>query len=114
MNSDQAKTLDELMAETGEPVTTAFLVFQTPEGQWVCTSDYEDKVLNPSRQATFDDIVSGCAAVQQGCQVQQTALATIQFMEQRAIAAQQAMAQQQASANVAKLIDPTKLRNPKA
>lgn len=114
MNSDQLKTLDELMAETGEHAVTAFLVYQNAEGQWICTADYEGKNFNLDRQATFDDIVGGCAAVQQGCQVQQTALATLQFMEQRALAAQQMMAQQQAAAQTAKLIDPTKLRNPKA
>lgn len=114
MNPDQAKTLDELMAETGEPVITAFLVFQSPEGQWIATADYSDKILNPDRQATFDDIVGGCAAVQQGCAVQQTALATLQFMEQRALAAQHAMKEQQKAAKIAGLIDPSKLRNPKA
>jgi|SRR5690242_268119 len=107
-------TLDELMAEVGEAVTTAFLIYQTPEGQWIATSDYEEKKLNLERRATYDDIVGGCAAVGQGCSVQQSAIAVVQFMEQRAMAAQQAMMQQQQAAQTAKLIDPSKLRNPNA
>lgn len=111
---EQAANLASLMGNLGDNVTTAFLVYQTEEGQWVADGEYEDKTFNLSRRATLDDLVGGCAAVQQGVAVQQTAISTVVAMEQRAAAVQRAMQEQQQAAQVSKLIDPSKLRNPKA
>jgi hypothetical protein len=58
----------------------------------------------------MDDIVGGCANVQIGCQVQQTGMATMIMMEQRAMQMQQLAQQQQDANRVASLIDPKKLR----
>lgn len=114
MNADQAKTLDELMAEAGEKVVTSFLVFQTHEGQWVALANYKDKTLVSDREATIDDIIGGTEAVKLSCAAQQAAMVQVAVMEQRAMAVQQAMEQQRAAQQVAKLIDPAKLRSSNA
>lgn len=106
-------TLEELMAQSGTPVTTAFVVYQTPEGQWAATADLSVD-LNPDRQSTMDDIVAGAAAVQVGVIAQQTAMTTLVMMNQQAQALQQHAIQQQEAAKVSSLIDPRKLRNPNA
>lgn len=114
MNLEQHKNLDDLMEQLGEDVTTAFLVYQTKEGSWTATADFKNKNLNLEREATYDDIIGGSAAVHSGSIIQQTAMHTIMLMEARAQQAQQFMREQQASAQAAKLIDPTKIRNPRA
>lgn len=114
MNLEQHKNLDDLMEKLGEDVTTAFLVYQTQEGNWTATADFKNKNLNLDREATYDDIIGGSAAVHSGAIAQQTALHTLMMMESRAAQAQKFMQEQQAAAQAAKLIDPTKIRNPRA
>lgn len=106
-------SLEDLMKQDGTPVTTAFIVYQTPEGQWTASATL-DMELNPERQATLDDIVSGTSTVKAGAVAQQTAMTTIVAMNQQAQAMQQHMLQQQEAAKVANLIDPRKMRNPNA
>lgn len=101
----------EVKEPEGEPVVTAFLVLQKPDGQWAAISEFADLDLSQERVATFDDIVGGCSNVIMGCQVQQSALATIIMMEQRAQQMQQQMMAQQEAQRVASLIDPKKLRS---
>lgn len=112
--TDQAISLEELLEKDGVPVTTAFLIYQTPEGQWSATPDFDELDLNPTRKATFDDIISGASAVVAGCTAQQAAMTTLVMMEQRAQAQMAAMQQQQEANRAASLIDPSKLRNPRA
>jgi hypothetical protein len=106
-------TLEELMAQSGTPVTTAFVVYQTPEGQWAVTPDLSID-LNTARQATMDDIISGTSAAHAGMSAQQTAMTMMVLMNQQAQALQQQAMQQQEAAKVSSLIDPRKLRNPNA
>lgn len=109
----QKEALEKLMADREAPpelVTTAVLLVQDLNGQWVAYHDFADRKLSLERQATFDDIVGGCAVISAGCQVQQTAIATMITMEQRAAQMQQQFAQQQEANRVASLIDPKKLR----
>lgn len=109
----QKKAFEELAAERGndqDEVTTAFLIVQNANGQWVAYSDFADKDLSMERTATLDDIVGGCSNVLMGCQIQQTGLATVLLMEQRAAMMQQHLMQQQEANRVASLIDPNKLR----
>lgn len=109
----QKKQAAELLAEKdsgAEEVTTAFLIVQDTNGQWAAYADFADKDLSMERTATMDDIVGGCANVQMGCQVQQSAMSTIIMMEQRAAQMQFQMQQQQEASRVASLIDPNKLR----
>jgi uncharacterized protein with beta-barrel porin domain len=108
----QKKNLQELEAETDKnAVVTAFLITQTPEGQWVAHVDFKDMDLTMDRVATFDDIVAGAANIQAGATVQQTAMMTLHLMDQRAQMMQQQMLQQQDAQRAASLIDPTKLRS---
>ena len=112
--AEQAISLEELMKKDGQPVTTAFVVYQTPEGQWAASADFDEMEFNQTRKATFDDIISGSSAVVAGCTAQQAAMTTLVMMEQRAQAQMAAMQQQQEANKVASLIDPSKLRNPRA
>lgn len=114
MTNEQELNLKDLMEKLGEDVTTAFLVYQTLEGSWVATADFKDKDLNLERTATFDDIVGGSASVHSGCTAQQAAMHTIMMMEQRAAQMQEHMRQQAESQKISQLIDPSKLRNPRA
>jgi len=114
MNLEQHKNLDDLMEKLGEDVTTAFLVYQTQDGNWTAVADFKNKNLNLDREATSDDIIAGSAAVHSGATSQQTAFFTVMMMEQRAAAAQKYMQEQAAAQQAAKLIDPTKIRNPRA
>lgn len=111
---EQAISLEELMAQRGSDVHTAFTVYQTLEGQWVVTPEIGELNLTPERQATFDDIIGGSSAIVASCTAQQAAMTTLTIMEQRAAQQMQAMQQQQAASKVASLIDPSKLRNPRA
>jgi hypothetical protein len=109
----QKKAFEEAEANKvldSTPVVTAFLVVQDVNGQWSALSDYENQTFDVSRQATFDDMVSGCANVQTACQIQQTALATVMMMEQRAQQMQKFAMQQAENQRLASLIDPSKLR----
>ena len=109
----QKKQAAELLAENdagAEEVTTAFLLVQDSNGQWAAYAEFADKDLSMARTATMDDIVGGCANVQMGCQVQQSAISTVIMMEQRAAQMQHQMMQQQEASRVASLIDPNKLR----
>jgi DNA uptake protein ComE-like DNA-binding protein len=114
MTNEQELNLAELMEKIGEDVATAFLVYQTLDGSWTATADFQDKNLNLERKATFDDIVGGASAVQAGCIAQQSAMHTVMLMEQRAAAMQQYAREQAESQKVSQLIDPSKLRNPRA
>lgn len=107
----QKKKLEELQAGTSEEVVTAFLVTQTEAGQWVAHVDFKDKDYTVSRIATFDDIVAGCANIQTGATIQQTAMMTLHLMDQRAQMMQHQMQQQQEAQKYASLIDPSKLRS---
>lgn len=111
--AEQAISLAELMTKDGEAVVTAFLVYQTLEGQWVATAEIT-KDVSPDRASTLDDIIGGASAVVAGCTAQQSAMMTLMMMEQRAQAQMAAMQQQQETSRVASLIDPSKLRNPRA
>jgi hypothetical protein len=111
---DQATSLEELMKQHGEPATTAFLVYQTSEGQWAAAADYEEMELSLERKATLDDIIAGVSAVKVGASAQHTAMTTLFMMQQQTMIAQQKMQQQQEANKIASLIDPSKLRNPKA
>lgn len=116
----QKKAFEELQAEKSDspssstPVTTAFLVVQDKLGQWLALSDFDQHDLTADRVATMDDIIGGSAAVLTGCQSQQTAMSTVMMMQQQAQAMQQQMLQQQQAQKAASLIDPSKLRNPRA
>lgn len=105
-----AKALEEERKQTeeeGTPVTTAFVVVQSGNGQWTAlTYDQAPKLL-PERQATLDDITGGSAAIQAGCVAQQTAFQTMVMMQQQA----QQMQAQMANQRIASQIDPSKLRN---
>jgi hypothetical protein len=92
------------------PVTTAFLVVQDKNGQWTAMANYEDRDFTLERRATFDDMVGGCANITMGCQVQQSSVATMILMEQKAQQMQMFAQQQAESQRVASLIDPKKLR----
>jgi hypothetical protein len=110
---DQAISLEELMKQDGQPATTAFLVYQV-DGQWAAAADYEDLELSLERKATLDDIIAGVSAVKVGASAQHTAMTTLFMMQQQTMIAQQKMQQQQEANKIASLIDPSKLRNPKA
>src|SRR5690349_6503802 len=97
----QETNLKLLMEQSGTDVTTAFMVFQTPEGQWSATAE-------------LDDIIGGSSAVVVGCTAQQSAMTTLFLMEQKAQQQMQMIQQQQEAQKVASLIDPSKLRNPRA
>lgn len=114
MNAEQAANLEELLSQKAPAVTTAFLVYQTEDGQWVADHDISGKEFELTRNATMDDIIAGVSAIYAGATAQQTAAATIIMMEQRAQVMQQQMRQQAESNKIASLIDPSKLRNPKA
>lgn len=105
----QKKAFEDLQAAKGiEPqeVTTAFLVVQYPNGQWVAMHDYAGKDFVLERTAILDDIISGSATIGVGCAAQQTAMNTMMLMQQQAMQMQQAAQSQQ----IASLIDPKKLR----
>src|SRR5690349_1308930 len=102
------------MEQSGTDVTTAFMVFQTPEGQWSATAEFDDMKFNLDRKATLDDIIGGSSAVVVGCTAQQSAMTTLFLMEQKAQQQMQMIQQQQEAQKVASLIDPSKLRNPRA
>jgi hypothetical protein len=114
VNSEQEANLAELMGKLGKDVATAFLIYQTLEGNWVATAKFQEENLNLEREATFDDMIGGSAAVQSGCTAQQAAMHTVMVMEQRAAAMQEHMRQQAETQKVSQLIDPSKLRNPRA
>lgn len=102
--------------DNGLEVITAFLVIQTPNGQWSATSDFSQR-LSLQRAATVDDFIAGSENVKVGCTAQQNAVATMIMMEQRAqqIAQQQAALAQQKAAQaetdrIALALDPRKLR----
>lgn len=110
----QKKALEDLEAERANDAknaTTAFLVVQDSTGQWTALAEWEGVEFQLERQAILDDMVGGCAAVLQGCQAQQNAIATAMFMEQRAAMMQHQIMQQQEAQRVASLIDPNKLRS---
>lgn len=104
------ENLNESNTQEENTVNTAFLVVQDINGQWFAFHEYEGNEMVPQRPATIDDIVGGCAAVMAGCQIQQTAIATVSMMNQQMAAMQQRLAAQQDASRVASLIDPTKLR----
>jgi len=109
----QKKAFEELAASresSAEEVTTAFLVVQSKDGQWAAYHDFADLELDMRHAATFDDMIGGCENIKIGCQIQQTGMATMIVMEQRAAQMQQQLAQQQEANRVASLIDPKKLR----
>lgn len=112
----QKKAFEELMAEKGnqEEATTAFLVVQDLNGQWTALSDFANKDYTLTRNANLDDFISGCANVQAGASIQQTAISVVMLMEQRAQQMQQHIMQQQEANRTASLIDPSKLRSPNA
>lgn len=97
----QKKAAEALEAERqesapeGRPVTTAFLIVQDVNGQWTALHDWSTLDLAPERGATLDDIIGGTAAIQTGCQAQQTAFQTVMMMQQQAQAMQRAMQDQQ-------------------
>lgn len=87
----QKAEFEKLMAEKADqpeeesnPVTTAFMVIQQTNGQWLALAEYESLNIVPERQAIMDDIIGGCAAVQGGAQAQQTAMHTVMMMNQQA------------------------------
>jgi hypothetical protein len=115
LSSLQQQRLEELQASvSSDDVVTAFVVAQTNEGQWVAHVDFADKDFSMDRTATFDDIVAGCANVQNGATVQQTAMMTLHLMDQRTQMMQQQYLQQQEAQRAASLIDPSKLRSKNA
>lgn len=114
MNLEQVSNLEELLAQQGKEVTTAFLVYQTQDGQWTATAKIAEDELTLDREATFDDIIAGASAVYAGSIAQQTAMHTILAMETRAAMAQKMMREQAESQKISQLIDPSKLRNPNA
>lgn len=113
----QQKKLAELQASASEGVVTAFLISQTEDGQWVADVDFKNKDLSMTRTATFDDLVAGCAAVQSGAQIQQTAMTVMHLMSQRAqmmSQQMQAQQQQQEAQTLASRLDPNLLRSKNA
>lgn len=108
--AEQQSNLEELLGNLGEEVTTAFLVYQTTEGQWVAEANYSEKNFTLQRQAVLDDFIGGTSAVHAGASAQQTAMFTMLHMDQRARAVQQQMQQQQEASRISQLIDPSKLR----
>lgn len=114
MTTEQDNNLAALLENMGTPVTTAFLIYQTQEGNWTATAQFQELNLELDRESTFDDIIGGTAAVHAGCISQQSAMHTVMIMEQRAAALQEQMRQQAEANKVSSLIDPTKLRNPRA
>lgn len=105
------KELLESRESETEEVITAFLVVQNKQGQWTAYSEFADKDLSQDRTATLDDMIGGCANVQVGAQIQQTGMATVMMMEQRAMAMQQQMLQQQEAQRALAGLDLSKLRN---
>lgn len=114
MTPEQTANLDEILANSAPVVTTAFLVYQTPEGQWAAEHDIEGKSFDLVRTATLDDVIAGAAAVHAGAAGQQTAMQTIMLMDQRARAIQEMALKQQEAQKISSLLDPKKLRNPNA
>jgi hypothetical protein len=86
----QKKAAEELEAQRkqtepeGRPVTTAFLVVQDTNGQWTALPYESAPELAPERMANLDDMIGGTAAIQVGCQAQQTAFQTVAMMQQQA------------------------------
>lgn len=70
-------------------VTTAFLVFQTQNGQWLATDDLGMAIV-PGRPPSPDDLISGSENIRASVIAQKTAQITIQT--QLAMARQQAQA----------------------
>jgi hypothetical protein len=111
----QKKAFEELQAQKsgepteGTPVTTAFLIAQQENGQWVALADYSSVDLVPERVATMDDIVGGCEAVKLGCLSQQTAMTMAMMMNQQAAQ----MRAQMDSQRIASQLDLSKLHGGK-
>lgn len=74
---------DETAAPQPTPVTTAFLVMQNINGDWVANSDINLLIL-PERPASRDDMKAGASCVVLDCQTQeiikQTTVSVIQNM----------------------------------
>jgi hypothetical protein len=70
-------------------VTTAFLVFQSPNGQWMATDDLGMAIV-PSRPPSPDDIIGAAENIKTSLVAQKTASITVQT--QVAFARQQAQA----------------------
>lgn len=73
LSEEERQRLEEMAAATPKEVITAFVVYQSPDGEWAATSDL-DQVLDLHRGPTPDDITAGCAVVTRDIQVQITAV----------------------------------------
>lgn len=52
---------DPTLPQEPVEVTTAFLVYQLPDGGWWEVSPLDQAELKPQREVTFDDMTAGCA-----------------------------------------------------
>lgn len=60
-----------------QQVTTAFVVFQLPNGTWIATDDM-DMAIVPSRPPSPDDLIAGSENVKTSVIAQKTAQITVQ------------------------------------
>lgn len=74
------QTQDQPPAEPQAParVTTAFLVYQLPNGQWVASGDIFTPVV-PMRQVVPDDLIGACANISAQTIAQMSAPRTAQL-----------------------------------
>jgi hypothetical protein len=110
MTTEQELNLEELIANIGTEVTTAFLVIQSVDGSWSAVPQFKELNLDMAREAVFDDIVGGVSAVHAGCISQQSAMHTVMIMQQQGAQMREQMRQQQEANKVAQLLDPKLLR----
>ena len=85
---------DEPQAPTR--VTTAFLVYQMPNGQWTASEDISAAIV-PARKPLPDDIIAGAANVQ----AQTIGRKTADMSAQAVVGTQMALARQMQSRQVA-------------
>lgn len=95
LSPEERAKLDALASETPTEVVTAFVVYQTPNGEWAATSDL-DQLFSIQRSPTPDDLTAGSAVVMRDIQIQATAAETAQLTTRAVIQNMLALSQQAA------------------
>lgn len=112
LSANQQQRIEQLAESHPEDqpkheVITAFLVYQTLDGQWIATSNYvEAELLDTARPATGDDMVAACAVIENDIQ----AVKSAQHYQRLAIQTARALQEQQRAQQLASKLDLSKLR----
>ena len=102
----QDQTPDEPQAPVR--VTTAFVVYQTPGGQWFASDDLE-AVIVPTRKPGPDDLIAGTENIKAQTIGSMTARMTAKLTVQTQMAMAQQMQQQQLSPDEAAAVAASKV-----